>query len=105
MFGIVVIHFNIQKQKIHQSLLEEKKIKPLIQADLWDGYPDIDAICRLATRCNLNLSYPHGDFYASSDMSPFNSQNTFIHRDALPEYMFFRMLGGWMTSGVATYYK
>jgi hypothetical protein len=79
--------------KNSSKFVGRKKIKPLIQADLWDGDPDIDAICRLATRCNLNLSYPHGDFYASSDMSPFNSQNTFIHRDALPEYMVLPYVG------------
>lgn len=57
----------------------------LVQADLWDGEPDIDAACRL-----INLSPSTmitGDFpYMSLGISVFNSQNTFIHRKAFPHY-------------------
>jgi len=61
------------------------KRKVLIQADLWDGDPDIDAMCRLSKRpcVKYNIKTPFG----SDQLSPFNSQNTFLHREVLPYYM------------------
>lgn len=69
----------------------KKKITPLIQADLWDGDPDIDAMCRLTFKpiVKFNTTKP----YASSQYSPFNSQNTFIHRDALKYYAVWPYVG------------
>ena len=69
----------------------KKKITPLIQADLWDGDPDIDAMCRLTFKpiVKFNIVKP----YASSQFSPFNSQNTFIHRDALKYYAVWPYIG------------
>jgi hypothetical protein len=62
----------------------KKKITPLIQADLWDGDPDIDAMCRLTFKpiVKFDITKP----YASSQFSPFNSQNTFLHRSIIPYY-------------------
>jgi hypothetical protein len=56
----------------------------LIQADFWDGDPDIDALCRLSKMpvCKFDSFKPFG----SNQIAPFNSQNTFIHRTALPFY-------------------
>ena len=69
----------------------KKKITPLIQADLWDGDPDIDAMCRLTFKpiVKFDITKP----YASSQFSPFNSQNTFIHRDALKHYAVWSFIG------------
>jgi len=69
----------------------KKKITPLIQADLWDGDPDIDAMCRLTFKpiVKFNITSP----YASSQFSPFNSQNTFIHRDVLKHYAVWPYVG------------
>jgi len=69
----------------------KKFIKPLIQADLWDGDPDIDAMCRLTQKpiCKFNTIGP----FASDKQSPFNSQNTFIHRDALKHYAVWPYVG------------
>lgn len=69
----------------------KKKITPLIQADLWDGDPDIDAMCRLTFKpiVKFDIDKP----YASSQFSPFNSQNTFIHRDALKHYAVWPYVG------------
>jgi len=63
----------------------------LVQADLWDGDPDIDAMCRLSKKpcVKFDISSP----YASNQISPFNSQNTFIHREALPYYMCLPLVG------------
>jgi hypothetical protein len=61
------------------------KKKFLVQADLWDGDPDIDAICRLSkTPC---VKYENVSPYTSNKLSPFNSQNTFLDKEAFPYYM------------------
>ena len=61
------------------------KRKVLIQADLWDGDPDIDAICRLSKM--PMVEYKISEPYCSTKISPFNSQNTFFHRSVIPFYM------------------
>lgn len=60
------------------------KREVLVQADFWDGDPDIDAICRLSHKpiVKFNAFDPFGCF----GIAPFNSQNTFIARKALPKY-------------------
>lgn len=62
----------------------QEKRKILIQADLWDGDPDIDAICRLSHMpvVKFNIDKP----FASDNLSPFNSQNTFFAREVIPYY-------------------
>lgn len=62
------------------------KRKILFQADLWDGDPDVDAICRLMYRPE-NLRIKIATPFTSNRYIPFNSQNTFIAREALPYYM------------------
>ena len=55
------------------SKKEKKMVKVDIQADFWNGDPDIDAICRMehAPECDFDPSlFP----IASNKMSPFNSQ-------------------------------
>ena len=62
------------------------RTKVLFQADLWDGDPDVDAVCRMLYNpkdLNLLLEKP----VTTSNYAPFNSQNTFIAREALPYYM------------------
>jgi hypothetical protein len=58
--------------------------KILIQADFWDGDPDIDALCRLSKMpvCKFNQFNPFG----SNQIAPFNSQNTFLSREVIPYY-------------------
>jgi hypothetical protein len=61
------------------------KIKVSIQADLWDGDPDIDAIARIVYRPEVkfkNIKKP----FTSNKISPFNSQNTFLSREVIPYY-------------------
>lgn len=66
--------------------------KVLVQADLWNGDPDIDAIARI-TFCPLvdynEITKP----YCSNKISPFNSQNTFLAREVLPFYALFPYIG------------
>lgn len=56
----------------------------LVQADLWDGDPDIDAIARLALKplVKFNVNAP----YSGTKPGPFNSQNTFVSAKCLKDY-------------------
>ena len=58
--------------------------KVLVQADLWDGDPDIDAMARLTMKpiVKYNVEKP----YCSNKIAPFNSQNTFLAREVIPYY-------------------
>jgi hypothetical protein len=69
----------------------KKKITPLIQADLWDGDPDVDAIGRITYQPLVKFDTTEPFF--SNKPSPFNSQNTFISRDILPDYFLFPHVG------------
>ena len=75
---------NIKKQK--------KIIKPDIQADFWNGDPDIDAICRMEHHPNCKFKDKYFPL-ASNKVSPFNSQNTFISKKVLPHYFLFPHIG------------
>lgn len=63
----------------------------LIQADLWDGDPDIDAMARLSMKpiVKYNVRGP----YCSNKISPFNSQNTFLLYTVLPFYAVMPFVG------------
>jgi len=74
------------------SNLSSRKICADIQADFWNGDPDIDAFCRMEHRpiCKFeNHCFP----FSSTTFSPFNSQNTFITRKALKDYFLFPHVG------------
>lgn len=60
------------------------KTKIWVQADLWDGDPDVDAISRIIEGSNFKIT---GEFpYTTNSLTIFNSQNTFIARWLLPYY-------------------
>jgi hypothetical protein len=74
------------------SKRERKSVRADIQADFWDGDPDIDAICRMEHRpeCQFDPTlFP----IAANKMSPFNSQNTFLRAAVLPDYFLFPHVG------------
>jgi hypothetical protein len=61
----------------------------VVNAGLWLGEPDIDAVTRLAiapnaTACNFDL--PLSISLGKNIKCPFNSQNTALHRDVIPAY-------------------
>jgi len=64
----------------------------LVQADLWDGDPDIDAIARLTYRPDVRYSDITSP-YCSNRISPFNSQNTFLSRKVFPYYAVLPFIG------------
>jgi hypothetical protein len=74
------------------SRLVRRKVRVDIQADFWNGDPDIAAICRLehAHECTFD---PKPFPIASNRMSPFDSQNTFIHGRMLRDYFMFPEIG------------
>lgn len=63
-----------------------------VQADFWDGDPDIDAVCRMEHRPECKFD-PACFPIASSAIGPFNSQNTFIAAKWLREYFLFPHIG------------
>jgi hypothetical protein len=69
-----------------------RTLTPDIQADFWNGDPDVDAVCRMehAPTCSFDpKSFP----FAASAMAPFNSQNTFLSRAVLPHYFLYPHIG------------
>jgi hypothetical protein len=63
-----------------------------IQADFWNGDPDVDALCRMehAPHCQFD---PRCFPMAANKMGPFNSQNTFLSKDVLEHYFVFPHVG------------
>jgi hypothetical protein len=71
---------------------EFREVTASIQANFWNGDPDIDAICRLEHRpeCNFNqTNFP----FTSNKLSPFNSQNTILTREVLFDYFLYPHIG------------
>jgi hypothetical protein len=63
-----------------------------VQADFWNGDPDIDAICRMehAPECEFDPAcFP----IAADKMAPFNSQNTFLTGALLRDYFLYPHIG------------
>lgn len=81
------------KNKNKLNYIGKKRIKVLVQADLWNGNPDIDAIARISFNDPYiifkNFKYP----FAFNKISPFNSQNTFLSREVIPYYCCFPFIG------------
>jgi len=74
------------------SASAREPVRADVQADFWDGDPDIDAICRMqfAPNCKFDESvFP----IAANVMSPFNSQNTFLAARCLRNYFLFPHVG------------
>ena len=69
-----------------------RAVVPDVQADFWNGDPDIDAICRMehAPECRFEERFFP---MASNSLSPFNSQNTFISGKLLRDYFLFPKVG------------
>jgi len=62
-----------------------------IQANFWNGDPDVDAICRMehAPDVTFDSFIP----FSSNKISPFNSQNTILSRKAIKDYFMFPGIG------------
>jgi hypothetical protein len=62
-----------------------------VQAEFWDGDPDIDALCRLSKKPIVKFN--KFDPFTTNQLMPFNSQNTFLHRSVLKNYSVFPYVG------------
>jgi hypothetical protein len=71
---------------------ETGSIIPDIQADFWNGDPDVDAICRIEHRPECNFTNTNFPFF-SNTISPFNSQNTFFTRKSIKDFNVFPFVG------------
>jgi hypothetical protein len=61
-----------------------------INAGLWRGDPDVDAITRIALRPVANGLIRDEVVLAAGTWAPVNSQNTAVRREVIPAYYFFR---------------
>ena len=95
----VTNHKNLWHRGFPLQLLSKRKFKkikknicPDIQADFWNGDPDIDAICRMEhmPECKFNENYFP---FSSNKFSPFNSQNTFLSKKVIKDYFLFPHVG------------
>jgi len=82
------------KDRYKQLIKVSRRVRKCdVQADLWNGEPDVDAICRLAydtSECRFKTPpFP----YTSNKPSPFNSQNTFLSKEVMPHYFMFPGIG------------
>ena len=95
-----VTHPSLWHRGFPIQLLEERQLskpqllkrKVLVQADLWDGSPDVDAVCRITLDPKVSFR-PTLIPYASNVAGPFNSQNTFLSREVFPTYFLFPHIG------------
>ena len=79
-----------------------KVVTPDVQADFWNGDPDIDAFCRMQFKPDVvfdAVRFP----LASNKMGPFNSENTFVSPDWLGEYFLFPHVGRFIDIWTAYY--
>lgn len=72
------------EKKNNVRLMGRQQVYVHVQADLWDGDPDIDAFERIAWHPCVKFDTENA--YMSPSISPFNSQNTFLTRDCFPHY-------------------
>jgi len=63
-----------------------------IQANLWNGDPDIDAVCRMIYAPDVVFDDVK-TYYCSSKIAPFNSQNTLLSSRVLKDYFVFDKCG------------
>ena len=93
-------HKNLWHRGYPLELINNRKYKkkgkltfsPDVQANFWDGDPDVDAITRFifAPECKfLKKYFP----FHSKKISPFNSQNTLLKRKVIKDYFLFPHVG------------
>jgi hypothetical protein len=70
----------------------KRTIVPDVEANFWNGDPDIDALCRMEHKPQCAFDPKHFPI-ASNAMAPFNSQNTILLRKVLPDYFLFPYIG------------
>ena len=87
--GFPIQLVNSKNQAVTAEMVE-KKID--IQANFWNGDPDIDAIERFIYNPECNFESRYFPFTVKK-MAPFNSQNTFVTKEVLPHYCMWPGIG------------
>lgn len=84
-----------RKEKPGPSLyVHSESGRCVVNAGLWTGEPDIDAVTRLAISPIVTLSMQASNYSLDRNTKcPFNSQNTALHRDVIPAYCLAHGLG------------
>jgi hypothetical protein len=72
---------------------EKSSITADVQADFWNGDPDVDAICRIEHNPVCDFSNEGCFPFFSTSPSPFNSQNTFFTRKSIKDFFVFPGVG------------
>ncbi len=81
--------FPIDKLDLREDIKSiTKRVRVDVQADFWNGDPDIDAVCRLMIKPKCFFKKKYFPFFSNA-ISPFNSQNTFMNADLLKYYFLF----------------
>lgn len=71
---------------------ERQTVTPEVQADFWNGDPDVDAFCRIMHQPDCDFT--EGKFPIAADkIGPFNSQNTFLSARVMKDYFMFPHVG------------
>jgi Reversibly glycosylated polypeptide len=81
-----------------QAVRSRQVVDVRVNAGLWLGDPDVDAITRIAVRPEAQALHCAEAVVGRHTWAPVNSQNTAVHRDAVAAYYFPRM--GYRTAGV-----
>ena len=79
---------NDRKYKVGKKIF----FKPDIQANFWNGDPDIDAVCRMLIKPECKFKKNTFPFF-SKKISPFNSQNTLLSRKVIKDYFLYPHIG------------
>ena len=93
-------HSNLWHRGMPLELVNGRKYKmnkrtsftPDIQANFWNGDPDIDAVCRMIFRPECKFKKSKFPFF-SKKISPFNSQNTLLSRKVIKDYFLYPHIG------------
>jgi hypothetical protein len=62
-----------------------------VNAGLWLDDPDVDAVSRLALRPTIDRADDSDLILGEGTWSPINTQNTAVHREAIPAYYYLQM--------------
>jgi hypothetical protein len=82
--------------KRRKSYVGRVQIRPMVQANLWNGEPDIDAINRMINRDrdgNINILFDTFDYFTAMEFLPFNSQNIIVSADVIKDYYLMPRVG------------
>lgn len=70
------------------------RAKVLVQANLWDGNPDIDALQRILYKGWEDVRFNITEYFTSNaPFCPFDSQNTIMAREVIPYFMLLPNIG------------